>query len=89
MTDYRLKTYRLQEGKQIGIICSIKRRTEVEQHESDNNNLGLWHRRCHCGGTLNSREWKTRHHNVGVENAGVEIAGIGKLWKANILTICC
>jgi len=26
---------------------------------------------------------------AGVENAGVKIAGKGKLWKANILTICC
>jgi len=26
---------------------------------------------------------------AGVENAGVEIAGKGKLWKANMLTICC
>jgi len=36
-----------------------------------------------------TQEWKSRHHNAWVENAGVEIAGEGKLWKANILTICC
>ena len=32
------------------------------------------------------REWKTQHHNVRVENAGVKIAGIGVLWKANIFS---
>ena len=36
-------------------------------------------------GTLNSKEWKMWHHNAGM----MGIAGEGKLWKANMLTIYC
>ena len=47
-------------------------------------------------------EWKSWHHNAGVENmgleivapgckagnAGVEIAGEGKVWKAKVFKMC-
>ena len=41
-----------------------------------------------------TQTWSSLFHKgdaefAGVENAGVKIAGKGKLWKANILTICC
>jgi len=35
--------------------------------------------------TLKSREWKTREWKLRHQNAWLEIAGEGKVWKANML----
>jgi len=36
-------------------------------------------------GTLKSREWKTREWKSWHQNARLEIAGEGKVWKAKVL----